>query len=313
MSAPDAPTGRRLIIDGGQTGTRVRLIIDGHITEHEAAPVRTDHPVVEQIADVARAALADHPDTTTVLAAGVSGLTPEHSRPGDLLRMTATMGVSEVRLAHDSVSAYLGANGLAFGVTAAVGTGVVTLGVGPAGTARVDGWGHIVGDAGSAYWMGRAGIDAALRAFDGRGQATGLCEAAVVEFGPLPEIYMKLQADAGRVRRIAGFARTVGRLAQDGDDVAVTIIRAAATELTAAVRAALDRSGRQPGAPARISWMGAVLTNNSLLRAEFISGVHSLGPGVEVGPPRGSSLDGVNRLLDLPHDHPLWDEVSAAT
>lgn len=32
---------------------------------------------------------------------------------------------------------------------------------------RADGWGHLLGDCGSGAWIGRAGLEAAPRAYDG--------------------------------------------------------------------------------------------------------------------------------------------------
>ena len=89
----------------------------------------------------------------------------------------------------------------------ASGTGVVTLAVGRTELARVDGWGYLLGDAGSGYWLGRAALDAVMRAHDGRGDATALSAIAVAEFPDLEHAYIELQADPGRVGRIAAYAR----------------------------------------------------------------------------------------------------------
>lgn len=97
---------------------------------------------------------------------GLSGLTDDAAQPAVLRHRLAHFGVRTRRpRPRFTVTAYLAANGTRHGVVVAAGTGVVTLGVGPEGVARVDGWGHLLGDAGSAYWIGRAGLDAALRTF----------------------------------------------------------------------------------------------------------------------------------------------------
>ena len=308
----------RLVIDGGQTGTRLRTqTSDGVVGEPiEAGPIHTDRPVVAQIAEYARAVLTSAStaaSSITQVAAGVSGLTPQWSRPGDLLTALSDLGVDSVALAHDSVSAYLAANHAAFGATIAVGTGVVSLGVGDAGTARVDGWGYLFGDAGSAFWIGRAGLDAALRAFDGRGPATTLRDRATEVFGPLPELYMTLQGNADRVALTAGFARIVDECAVAGDRVAAGINDAAADQLALSVSTALQRSGWTSGAPGRVSWMGTVLARNERIRDRFVTLVTASAPGVRVEPPLGTALDGVSLLLDLPADHPLAADIHRAT
>ncbi|WP_341476215.1 BadF/BadG/BcrA/BcrD ATPase family protein, partial [Cryobacterium zongtaii] len=54
------------------------------------------------------------------------------------------------------------------------GTGVVTLAVGVHDVARIDGWGNLIGNAGSGYWIGRAALEAVMREYDGRGPVTVL-------------------------------------------------------------------------------------------------------------------------------------------
>src|SRR5207302_1139349 len=93
--------------------------------------------------------------------------------------------------------------------------GVGVGGAGPGGgawtfdsaVACVDGWGHLLGDAGSGFWVGRRGLDAALRAHDGRSGGSPLLARLVErDVGPLdrlPEIAAR--ARAGPVAAIASF------------------------------------------------------------------------------------------------------------
>ncbi|GAC52502.1 BadF/BadG/BcrA/BcrD ATPase family protein [Gordonia amicalis] len=300
-------TAGRILVDGGQTGMRLRIETPGGSDDRELGPIRTDRPVVEQIGEAVGD--AGIPQGTWSLAAGVSGLTPQAARSSALLAAVADLGVTAVALAHDSVTAYLAANRDGFGVVTAVGTGVVTLGVGPAGVHRVDGWGYLFGDAGSAYWIGRAGISAALRAFDGRGSETILQQRAAEVFGPLDELYMVIQGDPDRVARVAGFARAVDAAAQAGDDVAQRVIDGAADELAESAVTALERSGHRPGDDARISWMGTVMSASARLRRRFVDVVGERVPGVDIGAPHGQPLDGVRLLTDLGDAHPLAAEV----
>lgn len=305
-------TERRVLVDGGQTGIRLRVVDGTSVSEHTAAPLRTDHPVIVQIAAAVADLVRSLGISVDAVAAGVSGLTPGACRPEELLTGLTEVGVGRVALAHDSVTAYLAANGFELGAVTAVGTGVVTLGVGSAGVARVDGWGNLVGDAGSAYWIGRAGLDAALRAFDGRGPATELESAAVREFGPLPELYMVLQGAPDRVSRTAGFARAVDEAARHDDAVAIDISRRASAELATSVAAALGRSGHRTDSSPRVSWLGKVLSSNELIRSRFIELIRGEVPHCVVAPPFGEPLDGVALLLDMPTDHPLSSQVGHA-
>ncbi|WP_394276120.1 N-acetylglucosamine kinase [Luteococcus sp.] len=237
-----------LVMDAGQTGVRAELTVDDRVLlHHEGEGVVTDRPVVPQLAAMAREVL----DRATaqgllgrepvVLAVGSSGLTP--GEDAGQLAEAVGVGVHKVLLAHDSITSYLGALGDRTGVVVAAGTGVVTLAVGDEQVARVDGWGNLIGDAGSGYWIGRASLDAVMRAHDGRGPATALSAPVQEHFdGDLEGAYMVLQADPHRVRHIAAWSRTVAELAAD-DEVCRDICERAGQELACSALAGLRRVG----------------------------------------------------------------------
>src|SRR2546427_337903 len=83
-------------------------------------------------------------------------------------------------------------------------TGALTLATDGSGRhARVDGWGYLVGDLGSGYWIGRRGIEAALRALDGRDGSLSLLTLARSIYGELETLPQRLAADPDRVRVVA--------------------------------------------------------------------------------------------------------------
>jgi len=82
-------------------------------------------------------------------------------------------------VANDVVGAWAAATGALPGVGAISGTGSNVFGVGPDGrTWRAGGWGHILGDEGSGYWLATRSLRAALADRDGSGPRTALSEAA---------------------------------------------------------------------------------------------------------------------------------------
>src|SRR5690606_13555870 len=114
---------------------------------------------------------------------------------GDALRaelpgaLAQCLGVRRVALVADAVSAYTGALGPRPGAVIAAGTGLIAIGTDLTGWHRADGWGHLLGDCGSGAWIGRAGLEAALRAHDGRdGGSLRLLARAEEMFGPVPEL-----------------------------------------------------------------------------------------------------------------------------
>jgi N-acetylglucosamine kinase-like BadF-type ATPase len=308
-------TGGVLAIDAGQTGIKVRH--GGHDLLFPG--IRTDEPLLPQLAHVTHAAIERTGAAVSVVSAGVSGLTTRESDAAALLTRIADPAVSEVLLAHDSTTSFLGALGDTRGAVVAAGTGVVTHAVGATQVARVDGWGYLMGDAGSGYWIGREALDAVMREFDGRGPATRLRAVAEERWPDLTQAYIQLQSDEGRVSVVASFAAHVARLASDGDVVAQHITARAGGELAHSVETALRRvrsaaagdSRSQSGEHFAVCAIGGVF-RSPLLREAFTSHIAASEFDVELVEPRGAGIDGAEALVDLAPQHPLAHAVSIA-
>lgn len=126
------------------------------------------------------------------------------------------------------------------GIGLIAGTGAVALAENARGE-RVDrgGWGYLVGDEGSGYWIGMRAIQAASRALDGRGPVTILTERVPAFYGET-----SLRAVASRIYglelerpEIAALAPVVLEAAEGGDEVAAAIIDTAAEELVVLLEA----------------------------------------------------------------------------
>jgi len=292
-----------VFIDAGQSGIKARLR-DGTRTIDAAFPgIRTDLALVPQLTQIVQR-MADLARTPVhSVAAGVSGLTESDQNPTLLLQSLDDTRVQEVILAHDSIPAFLSALGYGHGVVVAAGTGVVTLAVGPDATARVDGWGHLIGDTGSGYWLGRAGLAAVMRAHDGRGPATALTAAVTSTHPDLETMYLSLQTDPDRVSRIAAHARTVTRLAHE-DPVCAQICREAAAELAHSAATALDRVGLAGAHQPMVCGIGGVFSSAEI-HDPFVADLRGRWPAVDVRSPLPDALAGVERLSRLPAGHPL--------
>lgn len=99
------------------------------------------------------------------------------------------------------------------------------------------GWGALLGDEGSAYAMGLAGLRAAVRAFEGREEPTGLIDAVSQHYHIPLETFrqdlVQLAYHKPLTRPdIAGLAVEVTRLAAAGDALAGQIVQATADDLT---------------------------------------------------------------------------------
>ncbi|MFD7163411.1 N-acetylglucosamine kinase [Streptomyces violascens] len=154
--------------------------------------------------------------------------------PGALAR---SLGVRTLALAADAVTAYAGALGRRAGAVVAAGTGMIALGTDLAGWRRADGWGHLLGDCGSGAWIGRAGLEAALRAHDGRrGGSAALLDRLTEVFGAPGELPGLLYPRSDRPAVLASFAPEVAGCA-DADPVAAGILREAARHIVEAAAA----------------------------------------------------------------------------
>ncbi|RMB59589.1 N-acetylglucosamine kinase [Tessaracoccus antarcticus] len=276
-----------LALDGGQSGMRTLLFSGRHPRRGpEFGGVRSDHPLLPQLRDIVLTTL--NGERADVVALGVSGL-GAHDTAVELSSLLGDAAGS-VLLAHDATTSYLGALGNREGVVVAAGTGAVTLAVGPHTVQRVDGWGHLLGDAGSGFWIGREALSAVLRAQDHRGEPTALTAVAEAEFGDLSQLYLDIQADPGRVARIASWARTVSELAAT-DEVCAQISRDAGNQLAHSAASGLESVAGDPVA----STIGNVF-RNVLVAASFEESLTARIPGVQVVPAQGSGLDGAALL-----------------
>lgn len=311
-TSSNAPAGV-LAIDAGQTGMKVRLQNGARSQDLTFDGIHTHEPLLPQLADVVRAAIERTGKTPDLVTAGISGLTDRDADAGALLQLLAESGIHEAAVAHDSTTSFLGALGDGRGAVVASGTGVVTLAVGRDSTARVDGWGYIMGDAGSGYWIGREALDAAMRAYDGRGPHTALVEVVRDRWPDLSQAYIALQAAEDRVSIVASFADHVARLARDGDPVAATITRRAAGELAHSVTTALSRVAHADDDRFEVCAVGGVFRSRPLYDAFAVALAGAAGPSTTLVAAQGTAVDGAIALADLDAAHPLASAVHRAT
>ncbi|MCR2813899.1 BadF/BadG/BcrA/BcrD ATPase family protein [Microbacterium sp. zg.Y1084] len=290
-----------LAIDIGQTQARIRAVhaersdvefeVDGFA--YGSDPLETIARIVEESAD--RLGF----DTIDAVAVGSTGLYG-HVPPTDnlLARLHRAVGTTSVVVADDAVTAYLGARGDQDGVVVAAGTGMVGLAHGPAGAARVDGVGGMIGDEGSGWWIGRQGLIAAISAADGRSNASpALLNRLEARFGAVDAFPALLAAEPAPVAVVASFAKDVADIAREGDAVAAHIWRQAGEHIGGVIAAAASRAGLG----GKVPWVliGRLAGGDDLLQPGIDAQLGVLLPqSTRVAPDRGP-LDGVVRLLTI--------------
>lgn len=299
-----------IAVDAGQSSIRLRFRAPDQTRESHTSGVLTDRPLMPQVAAAIIAFAAEFQLQPDQVGVGCSGLVSPDA--AELAQLLASLGPIHVALAHDSVTSYLGALGDRPGVVVAAGTGVVTLAIGPSASARVDGWGYLLGDIGSTFWIGQAGLRAAMRAFDGRGETTALLERMKRYFPDPASAYRELQDDPRRVSRIAEFAQDVDEAAATGDVAAYHILADSAAELSEAALAGLRRVQLMGLTPPSVCALGEVF-ESSRIRSSFLTYLRLHWRSLELTEPAGTAVDGAEAMLGLSPNSQLSRLVSVAT
>src|SRR5207237_4016708 len=130
------------------------------------------------------------------------------------------------------------------GIVVIAGTGSIVYGRNAQHVAaRAGGWGHILGDEGSGYWIGREALAAVMRADDGRGPETRLTGDVLEHFNitstsQLPRIVYDRELPR---MSVAALGPIVQQAREQGDVVAMRILEHAADELVLAARSVATR------------------------------------------------------------------------
>jgi N-acetylglucosamine kinase-like BadF-type ATPase len=165
------------------------------------------------------------------VCAGAAGVeTPDgEARLRDLL--ARRLPCARIRVVHDS-QLILAAAGVLDGIAVISGTGSVAWGRRGDQQGRAGGWGYLLGDEGSGYWVAREAVRRSLIRADRGEPADRLGQQLAADCGlQLPEQLLDhFYAQPDR-RYWAGRARVVFELARDGDAVSREIVDAAAAAL----------------------------------------------------------------------------------
>jgi N-acetylglucosamine kinase-like BadF-type ATPase len=128
------------------------------------------------------------------------------------------------------------------GIVIVSGTGSIAYGRNQRGdAARAGGWGYVLGDEGSGYWIGRLALRAVVRHADGRGRTTSLTPRLLDHFGVTraTELIYRVYHEELSPRSIAATAKYVQHARDEGDVVANSILHRAADELITAASAVM--------------------------------------------------------------------------
>lgn len=176
-------------------------------------------------------------------------------------------GIANWKMVGDQVIALTGALDGQPGIALIAGTGSICFGKNAAGQfARSGGWGHLIGDEGSGYALGRDALTAVARAWDGWGEKTLLTQLLASELGLDDQQKIISYTYGGDKSRIAALSGLVEQAARQGDSVATEILCVNAVQMTRLVGAVARKLALS--AP-QVAMLGGLLENDTMLKAQF--------------------------------------------
>jgi N-acetylglucosamine kinase-like BadF-type ATPase len=208
------------------------------------------------------------------------------------------LSAANIVICHDALIALVGGIGQDVGIVVAAGTGSIVFGRNHQGiTKRVGGWGHILGDEGSAYKIALAGVQAALKAYDGSGIPTSLVDIFKVylELTSIESLVELIYKANWGVTEIAALAEIVDLAAALGDEVANKIIDDAVQYLVKATSTVID-SIFSDNQIFEVVTTGSVWQSKCKMYERFTKSLGQQFPKVKVIHPQYEPADGAGLL-----------------
>lgn len=290
-------------IDGGGSKTVCVLMDDtGTVLGRGEGGAANYHSVGMEAAllSIQSAIAQSIPSTTQVTITGICLGLAGVDRPADLkvaqgllqqllnshLPIIWKLSPNNILICNDALIALVGGLGHPVGIVAIAGTGSIIFGRNSQGqTKRVGGWGYLLGDEGGAYYLAIQGMQAALKAYDGRLQSTSLQDKFIqhLQLKSIEDLITVIYQHWG-VKEIAKLASIVDQAASEGDLVANNIINHAAEELATATQVVIDSIFNNTEV-IEVVTAGSVWQGKSQLREKYVSLIKERSPLVQVQMP----------------------------
>ncbi len=303
-------------IDGGGTKTRVVVAnqqcqVLGEAVSGPSNYLRVGMPTaLASIQFAVRKALESidaSMSRVSLVYAGLAGLRSQTNREEMQNALKSILPDVHIDVNTDAAVGLAGATDGKPGIVVISGTGSVTFGLNKRGeTWQAGGWGWVMGDEGSGYFISRRGLAAVVRAFDGRGPQTALTEKLCTSFGicdpsNLPGIVYHPEVTT---TDIAKYARAVTAAAKDGDEVATDILREAGIELGQAIVAVIRKLEMQEDT-FRVAHVGGAFRAGELLLGPIRKILQVVAPKAELGEPLFTPAVGAVKLALLGRNEPV--------
>jgi N-acetylglucosamine kinase-like BadF-type ATPase len=203
-----------------------------------------------------------------------------------------------IAICPDCEIALVGGIGKNMGIAVIAGTGAIVWGRNSQGdTKRVGGWGYLLGDEGSGYWIAQRGLQAVMRSLDGRLGDTSLTRHLVAHLGlnGIEDLIEAVYRRGWGVTEIAALSQMVDLAATEGDPVAGQILDHAAQELVLAVQVAANTLF-QTDEPFEVVTLGGAW-QSAYLHQTFVTSFTEIFPSSKVIKPRHEAAYGAGLMV----------------
>ncbi len=280
-------------IDGGGTKTRVccRDLQGQTIAEKTFGAFNLNSIGAERFADLLTeiTTYLQGIGTCAALCIGTAGISNE-TMSAMINKALDQAGIMRRKLVGDHVIALHGALDGAPGIALIAGTGSICFGISPTGEEiRAGGWGHLIGDEGSGYALGRDALSAVAHAWDGYGEPTLLTRLLAEAYGLDSRSKIISYVYAGDKSHVAAFSRLVEQAAASGDAVALAIIQANGAKLAQQAETVYRRLHMEE---APLAMLGGMLENKTQLHSAFVRAMACRCPSVHCIDPKHDACTG---------------------
>jgi N-acetylglucosamine kinase-like BadF-type ATPase len=223
----------------------------------------------------------------SLISVGFAGIDREKDKEAirDIFR---NMGIKcELLLNNDAKTALVGSLGTDVGVITICGTGSIALGMDEKGNLiRAGGWGHLISDEGSGYYLAVKAIEAVMKAYDHRIDNTLLTDKVLkaLDMQSCEDIIGYIYDKERTKNHIAKIAPVVFQAANEKDKAALSIINDSIDNLVDITYTVIKRLNIKPER-ILVTYGGGIFENVESYRKEFLHRLKERAKNIEIVSP----------------------------
>ena len=223
------------------------------------------------------------------LCLGISGVSNK-TMVDSVDKVFSAAGIDNYSLVGDHIIALEGAHEGKSGIAVIAGTGSICFGKDLDGRIeRTGGWGHLIGDSGSAYGIGRDIFSFCAKAMDGYGEKTILTQLLSSEFNLDSREEIIGYVYGSDKSKVAAVSRLVDIAYKQNDPVAIEIVRRNAEDLAFATdgvakKLSLDSSD--------VALFGGMIEKDTPFRSEFSKALSRINKNLNCIHPKRNASQG---------------------